>query len=77
MSPFRPAAARGDGIRARYGIADGAPLLFFHGTLHYWPNTEAVRFIAEKLLPLLLAERPDKFGGGVGAPVAPPTNHGN
>ena len=57
LQPF--AAARGDGIRARYGIADGAPLLFFHGTLHYWPNTEAVRFIAEKLLPLLLAERPD------------------
>lgn len=46
------------GIRARYGIAEDTPLLFFHGTLHYWPNTEAVRFLAEQLLPRLLAERP-------------------
>ena len=30
-----------------------APLLMFHGTLHYWPNTEVVRFIVESLLPLL------------------------
>jgi MoaA/NifB/PqqE/SkfB family radical SAM enzyme/glycosyltransferase involved in cell wall biosynthesis len=50
--------ARGDGIRERYGIADGAPLLFFHGTLHYWPNTEAVRHIAEQLLPRLLPSLP-------------------
>jgi len=41
------------GIRQCYGIAPSAPLLFFHGTLHYWPNTEAVRFIVEKLLPRL------------------------
>jgi MoaA/NifB/PqqE/SkfB family radical SAM enzyme/glycosyltransferase involved in cell wall biosynthesis len=47
------------GIRARYGIPEHAPLLFFHGTLHYWPNTEAVRCIAERLLPRLLASRPD------------------
>ena len=47
------------GIRARHGIAADAPLLFFHGTLHYWPNTEAVRFIAEQLLPRLLPTRPD------------------
>ncbi len=51
--------ARGDGIRARYGVPADAPLLFFHGTLHYWPNTEAVRFIVEQLLPRLLAARPD------------------
>lgn len=46
------------GIRARYGIPERAPLLFFHGTLHYWPNTEAVRDIAEKLLPRLLPRVP-------------------
>jgi MoaA/NifB/PqqE/SkfB family radical SAM enzyme/glycosyltransferase involved in cell wall biosynthesis len=51
--------ARPDGIRDRYGIAADAPLLFFHGTLHYWPNTEAVRFISESLLPRLLDDRPD------------------
>lgn len=45
-------------VRARHGIAEDAPLLFFHGTLHYWPNTEAVRFIAERLLPRLLPELP-------------------
>ncbi len=56
-----PAFSRADpaGIRARHGIAAEAPLLIFHGTLHYWPNTEAVRFIAERLLPRLLAARPD------------------
>ncbi|MBK6580269.1 MAG: glycosyltransferase [Sandaracinaceae bacterium] len=34
-------------------------MLFFHGTLHYWPNTEAVRFIAEELLPRLLPRHPE------------------
>ncbi len=53
------ARASGKGIRARHGLADDQPLLFFHGTLHYWPNTEAVRFIAEQLLPRLLPARPD------------------
>ena len=51
--------AHATGVRARYGISEQTPLLFFHGTLHYWPNTEAVRFIAERLLPRLLAHRPD------------------
>ena len=53
------ARARPDGVRARYGIPADSPLLFFHGTLHYWPNTEAVRFISEALLPHLLRARPD------------------
>lgn len=57
LAAFR--AARPVGVRARYGIAADAPLLFFHGTLHYWPNTEAVRTIAEALLPRLLAAQPD------------------
>lgn len=51
--------ASGAGIRERYGIDPGAPLVFFHGTLHYWPNTEAVRFLAERLLPRLLRAQPE------------------
>ena len=50
---------RGAEVRFSHGLAPDAPLLFFHGTLHYWPNTQAVRFIAEELLPLLLGVRPD------------------
>ncbi len=49
--PFRHASPHA--IRARHDIPENAQLLFFHGTLHYWPNTEAVRFIAEQLLPRL------------------------
>lgn len=51
--------AQGTDIRQRYDISSDAPLLFFHGTLHYWPNTEAVRHIAEQLLPRLLKTHPD------------------
>ncbi len=52
-------APRGAQVRFSYGLPADAPLLFFHGTLHYWPNTQAVRFIAEDLLPRLLRVRPD------------------
>ena len=39
-----------DGIS--YDTKNPAPkIFFFHGTLHYWPNTEAVQFIATKLIP--------------------------
>jgi MoaA/NifB/PqqE/SkfB family radical SAM enzyme/glycosyltransferase involved in cell wall biosynthesis len=55
----RFALASGQGIRERYDIPSGVPLLFFHGTLHYWPNTEAVRFMAERLLPPLLERHPE------------------
>ena len=55
--PFR--GASGEGLRERYGISEDAPLLFFHGTLDYWPNTEAVRFLVEQLLPRLLRSHPD------------------
>ncbi len=48
------AGVDGGGIRERYGIPAGAPLLFFHGVLHYHPNTQAVRFIVAELLPRLL-----------------------
>jgi len=59
------------GVRARFGIPDGVPLMFFHGTLHYWPNTEAVRFIAEQLLPRVLQVYPDArvLIAGQGAPT--------
>lgn len=62
VAPFQRAArdprrARHE-IAARYGLSPEAPLLFFHGTLHYWPNTEAVRFIVEQLLPRLLPRWP-------------------
>lgn len=62
--------ARALEVRRRHGIADEAPLLFFHGTLHYRPNTEAVRFIVEQLLPRL-AHRPDLrvLIAGQGAPT--------
>lgn len=39
-------------LRARYGLPAG-PVLFFHGTLHYGPNADAVRFLAEELAPRL------------------------
>ena len=45
-------------VRESLGIDPLAPLLFFHGTLHYWPNTEAVRFIVESLLPRVLRAQP-------------------
>ena len=56
VADFRMAS--GHAIRARHGIPVDAPLLFFHGTLHYWPNTEAVRFLAEQLLPALAPRFP-------------------
>ncbi|MCK6504483.1 glycosyltransferase [Myxococcota bacterium] len=49
----RFASAAPTDLRARYGLPADGPLLFFHGTLHYGPNTEAVRFIVEQLLPRL------------------------
>jgi MoaA/NifB/PqqE/SkfB family radical SAM enzyme/glycosyltransferase involved in cell wall biosynthesis len=49
---------RGLEVRFSYGIDADTPLLFFHGTLHYWPNTQAVAFIAEQLLPRIEPELP-------------------
>ena len=55
---FAEAARHGARARAElgatYGVPPGAPLLFFHGTLHYWPNTNAVRALVEQILPRLL-----------------------
>ena len=54
-------------LRARFHLPSG-PVIFFHGTLHYAPNTEAVRFLAERVLPAL---PPDAsiLCAGMGAPV--------
>jgi MoaA/NifB/PqqE/SkfB family radical SAM enzyme/glycosyltransferase involved in cell wall biosynthesis len=52
------AAPRALDLRWSLGLDPDAALLFFHGTLHYWPNTLAVRFIAEELLPRLAARAP-------------------
>jgi MoaA/NifB/PqqE/SkfB family radical SAM enzyme/glycosyltransferase involved in cell wall biosynthesis len=41
-------------LRARYALPEG-PVLFFHGTLHYAPNADAVRFLAQRLAPALEA----------------------
>ncbi len=48
----------GGDIRKKYGITT-EPVVFFHGTLHYWPNTEAVRFMVTELLPELLKVFPN------------------
>jgi len=40
-------------LRQEAAVPDGVPLLFFHGTLHYEPNTVAVRMLAEEILPRL------------------------
>lgn len=38
--------------RKKWGV-ENKIVVFFHGTLHYAPNTDAVRFIAEQLMPLI------------------------
>lgn len=45
----------GAGVREHFGIPRENALLFFHGTLHYWPNTVACRLFAEEILPRLAA----------------------
>ena len=49
---------RGEEVRKKYNLGQD-PVIFFHGTLHYWPNTEAVRFMVTELLPELLKEFPN------------------
>ena len=48
----------GRSVRMKYDIEPETPVLIFHGTLHYWPNYEAVRFIRERLLDSLLILHP-------------------
>ncbi len=48
-------AYRGPGtpdLRVRYGLG-GGPVVFFHGTLHYGPNRDAVEYLARELAPIL------------------------
>lgn len=48
-------AKTGVGIRQRYGLRRDSRLLFFHGTLHYHPNTVACRILAQEVMPRLRA----------------------
>ncbi|MBM4393559.1 MAG: radical SAM protein [Deltaproteobacteria bacterium] len=52
-------------LRRRYELPPG-PVIFFHGTLHYAPNTEAVRWLASELAPSL------KEGSILCAGLSPP-----
>ena len=45
----------GHGIREKYGVRPDEICLFFHGILNYGPNYQAVRTIAEEILPGLEA----------------------
>ncbi len=54
-------------LRRTYGLPPGQ-VLYFHGTLHYAPNTEAVAFLAEELLPHL-PEQASILISGMGAPL--------
>ncbi len=49
------ASRTGAGIRERYRLPPDVPLLYFHGTLHYWPNTIACKTLVEDVLPRLEA----------------------
>lgn len=60
----------GAGVREHHGVPRERDLLFFHGTLHYWPNTVACRVLAEEILPRLEARGRDVhvLAAGMGAP---------
>lgn len=49
---------RSEALRYGLGLDADAPVIFFHGTLHYWPNTQAVAWLAEEILPRLLPRHP-------------------
>lgn len=54
VGAYRTSGGSGAGVdlRVRYGLG-GGPVLFFHGTLHYGPNREAVEYLARELAPRL------------------------
>ena len=64
------AGKRGTGVREHFGIPRDHALLFFHGTLHYWPNTVACRMLAEQILPRLRdrGRKVTVLAAGMGAP---------
>ena len=53
----RPAQAEIDAVRERYAITDES--ILFMGLYAYPPNTEAVRFLAEQVMPRLHLQRPN------------------
>ena len=64
------AGKTGAGVRDHHGVPRDHALLFFHGTLHYWPNTVACRLFAEEVLPRLAARgrKVTVLVAGLGAP---------
>ena len=62
----------GVGIREHYDIPADHTLIFFHGTLHYWPNTVACRIFAEEILPRLVARgrKVKVLAAGLNPPLA-------
>ena len=65
-------AAEIDAVRERFGITDEA--ILFMGLYGYPPNTEAVRFLAEQVMPALHHQRPNLrlVVTGGGPPISPP-----
>lgn len=55
IAEMKAGGKNGLGWKKHWEISQEPLILFFHGTLHYWPNTEAVKFIATEIIPLLLA----------------------
>lgn len=49
---------RSEAVRYGLSLDPDAPVIFFHGTLHYWPNTRAVAWLAEEILPRLMPRHP-------------------
>jgi MoaA/NifB/PqqE/SkfB family radical SAM enzyme len=49
VDAFRYATAAD--LRGQFQIEPTIPILFFHGTLHYEPNTVALRMLADEILP--------------------------
>src|ERR1041385_6149181 len=49
---------RKEEIYTRHSIPGDCTLIFFNGAFNYKPNTDALRFILDKLNPLLLNESP-------------------
>lgn len=61
-----------EAVRERFGITDEA--ILFMGLYGYPPNTEAVRFLAEQVMPALHLQRPNLrlVVTGGGPPTSPP-----
>lgn len=61
-----------DTVRKRYGITDES--ILFMGLYGYPPNTEAVRFLVEQVMPALHQQRPNLrlVVTGGGPPCSPP-----